>query len=175
MALQQSCVADGRRWPCGERATRALAGRIGSSTVACEERDRDRYGRSVAVCRVAGEDLNRWMVSQGWALAYRRYSRAYVAEETTARSARRGLWQGEFVAPWDWRRGERLAGNRTAPERAASTGCRIKGNIARNGSRIYHVPGGQFYDRTRINTARGERWFCTEGDARDAGWRRSRR
>ena len=66
-------------------------------------------------------------------------------------------------------------GNRTAPKRAASTGCRIKGNIARNGSRIYHVPGGQFYDRTRISTARGERWFCTEGDARDAGWRRSRR
>ena len=69
---RQSCVAGGRRWACGERATRALAGRIGGRTVACEERDRDRYGRIVAVCRNARQDVNAWMVSQGWALAYPR-------------------------------------------------------------------------------------------------------
>ena len=63
---RQSCVAGGRRWACGERATRALAGRIGGRTVACEERDR--YGRIVAVCRDGGEDVNAWMVSQGWGL-----------------------------------------------------------------------------------------------------------
>lgn len=172
---RQSCVADGRRWPCGERATRALASRIGSRTVNCEERDRDRYGRSVGVCREAGEDLNAWMVRQGWALAYRRYSRAYVAEESEARTARRGMWRGDFVKPWDWRRGERLAGITAASDNAAGGRCRIKGNIAQNGTRIYHMPGGQFYDRTRIDTSRGERWFCTENEARTAGWRRSRR
>ena len=73
-----------------------------------EERDRDRYGRVVAVCRAAGEDLNAWMVSQGWALAYRQYSRDYVGEEADARAARRGIWRGDFVEPWDWRPGERL-------------------------------------------------------------------
>ena len=172
---RQSCVADGRRWACGERATRALSGRIGGRTVACEERDRDRYGRTVAVCRAAGEDLNVWMVREGWALAYRRYSMAYVAEETAARSARRGIWRGDFVAPWDWRRGERLAGSRTAEKRASGAGCRIKGNVSRDGTRIYHVPGGRFYDRTRIDTSKGERWFCTEAEARAAGWRKSRR
>lgn len=171
----QSCIAAGRRWPCGERATRALAGRIEGRTVSCEERDRDRHGRIVAVCRNAGRDVNAWMVSQGWALAYRRYSRDYVGEEISARDARLGMWRGDFVPPWDWRRGDRLEGSRPAPNSAASSGCRIKGNIGRTGSRIYHVPGGQFYERTRIDTSRGERWFCTEAEARKAGWRRSRR
>ena len=172
---RQSCVADGRIWPCGERATQALASRIGSRTVSCEERDRDRYGRSVGVCRAAGEDVNAWMVRQGWALAYRRYSRAYVADESAARDARRGMWRGDFVKPWDWRRGERLAGARVPSKKASGESCRIKGNIGRNGSRIYHVPAGQFYERTRISIARGERWFCTEAEARAAGWRKSRR
>ena len=172
---RQGCNADGRRWPCGERATRELGRRLGDRTVSCEERDRDRYGRIVAVCRASGEDINAWMVRQGWALAYRKYSRAYVAEESAAKAARRGMWRGQFVAPWDWRRGERLAGNRTTSSRTDGAGCRIKGNISRNGSRIYHVPGGAFYDRTRIDTARGERWFCTEQEARAAGWRRARR
>ena len=52
--------------------------------------------------------------------------------------------------------------------------CRIKGNISRYG-RIYHVPGGYYYDRTRIDPSKGERWFCSEAEARTAGWRRSRR
>ena len=104
----QNCRSGGGTWACGREATRALKGRIASSPVACEERDRDRYGRAVAVCRVRGEDLNAWMVASGWALAYRTYSRAYVGEENLARKANRGMWSGNFVAPWDWRRGERL-------------------------------------------------------------------
>ena len=121
---RQSCVAGARRWSCGERATRALTARIGARTVACEERDRDRYGRIVAVCRAGGEDLNAWMVSQGLALAYRRYSRDYVGAEARARDARLGMWRGDFVAPWDWRRGERLAGARPAPKSAVGAGSR---------------------------------------------------
>jgi hypothetical protein len=54
--------------------------------------------------------------------------------------------------------------------------CRIKGNISfERGERIYHAPGGEYYSRTRIDTAKGERWFCSEAEARAAGWRRSRR
>ncbi|MFO0997127.1 MAG: hypothetical protein U1F33_10630 [Alphaproteobacteria bacterium] len=56
-----------------------------------------------------------------------------------------------------------------------ASACRIKGNISESGERIYHVPGGAFYDKTAISPARGERWFCTESEARAAGWRRSRR
>ena len=170
----QNCRAGGRLWACGQAATRALAGLVRGKRVACEQRERDRYGRIVAVCAVAGRDLNASMVAEGWAFAYRRYSRAYVTEETRARAARRGIWRGEAVAPWDWRRGKRLAGAR-APARRGGSRCNIKGNIGSSGKRIYHVPGGRYYGRTRIDTSRGERWFCTEGEARAAGWLRSRR
>lgn len=52
--------------------------------------------------------------------------------------------------------------------------CRIKGNISyQTGKRIYHVPGGRWYSRTKINESKGERWFCSEAEARAAGWRRA--
>ena len=180
---KQRCRKGGRTWSCGREAARALAQAIGSRTVVCEARDRDRYGRVVAVCRSRGADVNAWMVAEGWAFAYRKYSRDYVGEEASARAAKRGVWRGDVVAPWDWRRGERLAGEGTtaqpAPSRPAAQAdgarCAIKGNIGKGGTRIYHVPGGRFYDRTRIDTSKGERWFCTTAEARAAGWRRSRR
>ncbi len=104
----QRCRSAGQAWACGREASRALAAFIGSRAVACHERDRDRYGRVVAVCRLDGRNMNAWMVAQGWALAYRRYSLDYVQAEAAARAARRGVWRGEVVAPWDWRRGTRL-------------------------------------------------------------------
>ena len=51
----------------------------------------------------------------------------------------------------------------------------LKGNIGGDCDRVYHAPGGQYYDRTQIDTSRGERWFCSESEARAAGWRRSKR
>ena len=175
----QRCVSGGRRWSCGEQATRALAGRIDGRSVACEERDQDRYGRVVAVCRHGGQDINAWLVSEGWAMAYRRYSTAYVGEEAEAKAAQRGVWRGKFVPPWDWRRGDRLdTATRDAPRVAAPDrgACNIKGNISHNsGKRIYHVPGDRDYERTRISPSRGEKYFCTEAEARAAGWRRAGR
>ena len=175
----QSCLAGDERWPCGSRATRALAQRIDGRTVACEQRDLDRYGRIVAECRQDGRDLNAWLVAEGWALAYRRYSRAYVDEESAAKAARKGVWRGEFVAPWDWRRGERLRGvpreaHRVSEERSGR--CDIKGNISHDrGRRIYHMPDDRDYVRTRISPSRGERWFWSEAEARAEGWRRAGR
>jgi hypothetical protein len=52
--------------------------------------------------------------------------------------------------------------------------CNIKGNISTRGERIYHVPGQKYYNETRISASHGERWFCSEEEARAAGWRRSR-
>ena len=61
---------------------------------------------------------------------------------------------------------------------AASAGendaCNIKGNVSTQGERIYHVPGQKYYNDTRISASHGERWFCSEEEARAAGWRRSR-
>ena len=127
---------------------------------------------AIAACTVQGEDIEAWMVTNGWALAYRRYSLDYVDEETTAQDAHVGLWRGKFVPPWKWRRGERLQAT-TALD--SGDGCTIKGNISSSGERIYHVPGAQHYDRTKISPQNGERWFCTEADAIAAGWRKAKR
>lgn len=60
------------------------------------------------------------------------------------------------------------------PSFAQSGECVIKGNVSTQGERIYHVPGQKYYDDTRISRSHGERWFCSEEEARAAGWRRSR-
>ncbi len=166
----QHCIADGKRQLCAQQAALALSDKIGQRNVVCEKVDRDRYGRIVGVCHAGGDDLNAWLVAEGWALAYRRYSRLYVNAEDSARRARKGIWRTRFVKPWDARRGERLGGNPDA-ERA----CPIKGNIGANDERIYHVPGGYYYAGTRIDEASGERWFCSQAEARAAGWRRAAR
>jgi endonuclease YncB( thermonuclease family) len=104
----QSCrAAGGSDYRCGQRAALALADRIGQANVACDVLGRDRYGRHIATCRLDGMNLNEWLVASGWALAYREYSRAYVGAETDAKAAGRGMWAGDFVPPWDWRRGSR--------------------------------------------------------------------
>jgi endonuclease YncB( thermonuclease family) len=101
----QLCMRpSGKRWRCGQQASFALADQIGAATVRCERRDLDRYGRVVAVCFKGTEDLDRWMVANGWAVAYRRYSLDYVADEDTARRNRINIWSGAFDMPWNWRR-----------------------------------------------------------------------
>lgn len=93
-----------RAKPCGQIAAEALRDKIGKQIVTCTGGTIDRYNRLVATCYAGGEDLGAFMVRSGQALAYRRYSMAYVAEEDEAREAGRGLWAGSFVAPWAWRR-----------------------------------------------------------------------
>ncbi len=105
---RQHCRRDGKPWQCGKDAANALADKIGRRPVTCEDLGHDRYKRIIARCSVAGEDLEKWMVTNGWALAYRRYSLDYVDEEAEAQAARRGIWASEFVKPWEWRRGMRL-------------------------------------------------------------------
>jgi hypothetical protein len=113
------------------------------------------------------------MVKSGFAVAYREFSLDYVKEEEEARAERRGLWGSNFVMPWEWRRGKRIAAEPANGN--ATSQCLIKGNISSRGERIYHVPGGQFYSRTKISPEKGERLFCSEADAEAAGWRASQR
>ena len=108
---RQSCErANGERYPCGHVATDALRARIGDDPVTCQGDSRGKYGRLIGFCFFAdGSDLNAWVVRQGHALAYRKYSTAYVEEENAAKADQIGLWQDRFVPPWQWRDGERLA------------------------------------------------------------------
>jgi endonuclease YncB( thermonuclease family) len=98
----QICLnASGVRWTCGIDARDQLATHIAGQEIRCSSNGIDAYRRILATCYLADEDLNGWMVQEGWALAYVKYSKAYVSEEEDARTNRRGLWKGAFIAPWD--------------------------------------------------------------------------
>jgi len=168
---RQTCLRGGVEWLCGQEAAKAIRVMIRGSEVTCQTIDKDRYGRLVSKYYADGKDLGGALVEQGLALAYRRHSKDYTGAEATAKAAQGGLWSGEFVAPWDWQRGKRLV---DTPANHNGD-CAIKGNISRSGERIYHVPEGCYYARTKISRAKGERMFCSEDEAREAGWRRSRR
>lgn len=169
----QTCRRDGAAWNCGEAAAAELRRLVTGRRLSCEPKDVDTYGRIVAVCRAGERELNEHMVRSGLALAYRRFGDDYVPAEEAAHGARRGLWSGRFTAPWDYRQDNRRE-SATAARVAESAGCDIKGNISRNGRRIYHVPGSPSYRQTVIDTSRGERWFCSAEQARQAGWRAPR-
>ncbi|KAF0115506.1 MAG: hypothetical protein FD163_2523 [Hyphomonadaceae bacterium] len=183
---------------CGQIATSRLTRLVqvqnnpGTPNVICIEKSKDNYGRTVAVCRIGGVDLAATLTIQGFALAYREYSLDYVPEEDFARINRTGAWAFEFANPWDFRRGRTessdTAGAPTQPvetpinppataapvyssnRQSAPAGCSIKGNINSRGDRIYHTTSSPNYSRTVP-----ERMFCTEAEARAAGFRAPRR
>lgn len=102
--LHQTCKnASGKDYACGREARNALRALVSGRTLVCAIIDTDRYGRAVAVCKAGERDINAEMVRLGWAVAYRRHSLDYVDEERAARQAARGLWQGGFEMPEDWR------------------------------------------------------------------------
>ncbi len=163
-------AATAERWACGKAARRQLLALIGGQEVSCAGRGTDGYGRLLGVCAVAGVEINRHMVSSGWAWAFTRYAKRYVALEAAARAGRRGIWSGEAEPAWAWR-ARRWQMAASTQRGVTPWGCVIKGNITRRGRRVYHVPWGRWYDHTRIDKARGERWFCNEAEALAAGWR----
>jgi endonuclease YncB( thermonuclease family) len=101
---KQVCQRDGKHWRCGEAATEALRQFIGTSPVTCENHGKDRYGRMIGKCSVNGLDIGAEMVSRGLALAYTRYSRYYLPNQNEAHAAGAGMFAGQFMPPWEWRR-----------------------------------------------------------------------
>jgi endonuclease YncB( thermonuclease family) len=100
----QDCRAEQNQpWPCGREAAQFVRDLVRGRTVSCIAVDVDAYGRLVATCQAEGRSLNREVVKQGWAVAYRRHSFAYVTLEAEARRLRRGIWKGTFEEPEKWR------------------------------------------------------------------------
>lgn len=96
---------------CGTKAANDLDTFIGRRPVTCAPVDRDRYGRAVAACNVAGVDIADWLVRKGLALDWPRYSQGRYAEaQSEARSSERGIWSGSFVEPWRYRACVKLGG-----------------------------------------------------------------
>ena len=100
----QAC-ADG--WPAGRAALTYLRELMQDKAITCEPRATDRYGRTVALCRADGVDLGGAMVSGGHALAFTQYSAQYIAQESAAKAAGRGLHAHECLAPWMYRTQQR--------------------------------------------------------------------
>jgi endonuclease YncB( thermonuclease family) len=111
---RQNCTAGGETYPCGRQARAALAAMTAGKAVTCKGWERDKYDRPLVVCGAGSPalELNSAMVRQGWAVAYGDYR----GEEAEARTAKRGLWQGDFQRPRDWRI-EHEQGQADEPER----------------------------------------------------------
>ena len=170
----QTCRdASGAAHACGEMATAQAKALYEGRVAACDVRARDRFGRALATCRVADQDIGADLVRRGLAQAFRD-DRTYAEDEKEARLLGRGLWRYEMLSPAAWRDARRATPAAEEQVRPAVGGCAIKGNVS-EGGRIYHLPGMRDYDRTTIREDRGERWFCTEREAQGAGWRRARR
>lgn len=161
----------GKDWACGTEATKALKRLVRWRKVTCNAMSKDKYGRTIGVCYAGGKDVGAELVSSGLAWAYRYYSTDYVNEENTAKAQRIGIWQSDNIAPWDYRK--RSSSSASTTQSPSSSGCVIKGNISGSG-KIYHTPSSPWYSRTKIDTSKGERWFCSEAEARAAGWRAPR-
>jgi endonuclease YncB( thermonuclease family) len=164
-AGQRCNDATGGSWRCGDEATAYLLALVDSGSLNCDGRGQDDYGRILVVCRVDGRDLSEEMVADGYAWAFRKYSEDYADIEDLARANGAGIWRASTQTPWEFREARWAIAVQEAPE-----GCPIKGNISNNGY-IYHAPWSPWYDRTKVSTANGERWFCSELEALEAGWR----
>ena len=190
----QTCERDGAEWACGAWATERVRDLFEGRGALCKRLDTDRYGRAVARCAVEGVeaiaaakegpggveagrggavDMGAEIVGRGLAVAYRRYSDDYAPVEAAARARGAGVFAGAMQSPSAYR-AERRAGGTAAGRDPPDAACPIKGNLSAQG-RIYHLPGGAFYERTSIDPGDGERWFCSPEEARAAGWRASRR
>jgi endonuclease YncB( thermonuclease family) len=191
-SADQLCLnTKGERWTCGVAARDELAKHVASKSWTCHPTRTDHRGRVVARCEVDGEDIQKWMVQSGWALSYVRVSHDYDAAEKTARDAKAGMWQGAFIAPWDWRvrnKKTTILGAVKPPAGAhaillasasgsvaPSPDCTIKGNVNHAGECIYHKPTSRWYARIEMKISKGTRWFCSAEEAEAAGCRETRR
>lgn len=166
----QSCVRDsGTRWPCGAAARRALEQLARREKLSCETVENRSTAPPLVRCRTgAGSDIAAEMVRAGHAFAEQAFFASYGSEEQQARGAKAGIWSGTPQRPADYRAARWDEAKKTAPE-----GCPIKGRISGR-ERTYVLPWSDDYNRVKIRDGRG-RWFCSEDEARAAGWTPSHR
>jgi endonuclease YncB( thermonuclease family) len=195
-ALDQICIDDHADiWACGVDARDQLARLIGGHEVHCQDLGLDTtYTKwHIGVCAVEGEteSLNQLLVRQGFVLNFEPSARGrFKADEADARDNRRGLWKGCFVAPQEFRGGRKdgplLGGACRADkdreirealfpyEPAMPPGCSIKGKFALRAHvtgnlGIYHLQACRTYPAL----TKPDRWFCSEDDAKAAGFRKA--
>ena len=105
---KQKCKRKNKDYYCGKEDTKFLKFLVKEEgRVICKKKDVDRYKRIVAVCYYNTQNLNKLMVRNGWAIAYRRYSKDYINDENYAKKNQLGIWNGDFLEPSKWRKENR--------------------------------------------------------------------
>ena len=102
--IKQTCTINNENWNCGIKSEKALKNFILDREVSCQIVDIDRYQRFIGICFVNNENINKYMVKNGWAIAYRYYSLEYVEDEERAKENNAGIWEGEFEEPYEFRK-----------------------------------------------------------------------
>jgi endonuclease YncB( thermonuclease family) len=163
----QNCVGvAGKGQSCGTVAKTALQKLVAGKRITCEISGRLADGTSTAACQVNGADIAGQLVRGGHVFAISGLFATYASAEREARTAKAGLWRaGDPVRPADFRAKVWAEAKGGAPD-----GCPIKG-IVSGDSKSYLVPWASAYEKAKIRPTRGERWFCSEEDARAAGWK----
>ena len=108
--LAQTCIKNSKKWQCGRAAKKALYQKIAQRSLTCIGDDYDKHRRLIATCYLytgrskTYENLNAWMVKNGWAIAYVYYSNRYSSQQQFAKQNKLGIWQGTFMEPFKWRK-----------------------------------------------------------------------
>lgn len=134
--------------------------------------DTDKYKRLLRYVELRGKDIGALMIAEGYAHSYKQYPHprldTYNALEKKARDGNKGLWSSCSTSSAS-SKAESSSGSAVSSKES----CTIKGNVSATGEKIYHVKGCKSYDNTQIDTAAGERWFCSESEAKTSGWRKA--
>jgi endonuclease YncB( thermonuclease family) len=166
--LGQACEESGHLSPCGLNAAFELRKlfQLERGPITCYVRRAE--ASPVATCMVHDRDISALMLKGGYVTAVAGGSPHYAAAEHLAQKAGLGIWSGPFIPPREWREGRRLA----AEGKAGDAACRIKGIVTEGGERLYYGPLDDAYDSMKVDPRRGERLFCSDDEARRAGWTR---
>ena len=97
-----------KSYDCGIISTNKLKNKIKDHVIICKSKGKDRYKRIIAECFKNNTNLNSWLVRNGYAVAYLKYSKKYLTAQNLAKKENRGIWQGKFEMPWDWRKKNKL-------------------------------------------------------------------
>lgn len=177
--MSETCIdAQGKRWQCGVWATDVTRKLLAQRTVRCIDLGKRSHARIVGRCYLGGRDLAVVLIEVGAVRPCARFARAqgreaeYLAAERVAVAARAGLHRGPLNPVAGFCKIDRPMRESIQVVEAPGE-CVIKGNVSANG-RIYHMPGQRDYDRVSMRGAQ-TRWFCSQAEARAAGWRRARR
>ena len=102
--INQMCKKDETDIPCGEMAKELLIKKIGNAIPNCILEDKDQYGRMLGECYIEEESLSSYLVREGFAFAYTKYSKKFVEDELFAIKNKSGMWSMDFIFPWDFRK-----------------------------------------------------------------------